>query len=122
MENDYYQKAVRFDADQALRRRGERLGWRLTLDAAAALAGEATVTARLVDSTGVPVHGALVRLRARHVTRADDPINGTAQEEGDHYVATMAMARPGLWDVNVEIVRGSDRLVTDRRLELPTIP
>jgi nitrogen fixation protein FixH len=120
IESDYYQKAVRFDADQALRRRSERLGWHLALDAAAT-DGQATVTARLVDSTGAPVHGAIVRFRARHVARSNDAISGVAHEAGDAYVATMAMARRGLWDVDVEVVRGNERFVTEQRLELPTL-
>ena len=120
IESDYYQKAVRFDADQALRRRSERLGWHVALDAAAT-DGQATVTARLVDSTGAPVRGATVRFRARHVARSNDAISGVARETGDQYVATMAMARRGLWDVDVEVVRGNDRFVTEQRLELPAL-
>ena len=119
IESDYYQKAVRFDADQALRRRSERLGWHVALDAAAT-DGQATITARLVDSTGAPVHGAIVRFRARHVARSNDAISGVAHQTGDAYVATMAMARRGLWDVDVEVVRGNERFVTVQRLELPT--
>jgi nitrogen fixation protein FixH len=119
-ESDYYQKAVRFDADQAMRRRGERLGWHLTLVANSATVGEATLTAELVDSTGAPVHGAVVRLTARHVARGDEPISAAAREEGNHYVATLPMVRRGLWDVDVEIVRGTDRFVTGQRLDLPT--
>ena len=118
-ESDYYQKAVRFDADQALRRRSERLGWHLTLVANSATAGEATITAALVDSSGAPVHGAVMRLTARHVARGDEPFSATAREDGDHYVATLPMARRGLWDVDVEIVRGTDRFVTEQRLDLP---
>jgi len=120
IESDYYQKAVRFDADQALRRRSERLGWHVALDAAAT-DGQATVTARLVDSTGAPVRGATVRFRARHVARSNDAISGVARETGDQYFATMAMARRGLWDVDVEVVRGNDRFVTEQRLELPAL-
>lgn len=121
VEADYYQKAVRFDADQALRRRSNRLGWHLTLVANSATAGQATLTAALVDSSGAPVRGAVVRLSARHVARADSPFNATAREEGDVYVATLPMARRGLWDVGVEIVRGSDRFVTEQRLDLPLL-
>jgi nitrogen fixation protein FixH len=117
VEPDYYQKAVRFDADQALRRRGERLGWRVAIDATPGT-DAATVTARLEDSTGAPLHGATVRLRARHVARGNEPVSATAAEQGDHYVATMAMTRLGLWDVDIEIVRGNSRFVTEQRLEL----
>jgi len=119
IERDYYQRAVRYDADQALRRRSARLGWRLSLDATRTSAGQATVTATLVDSTGVPVRGALVRLTARAVARGNDTFTSTALETGDRYVATLAMARRGLWDVGVEAVRGGDRFVITRRLDLP---
>jgi len=119
VEADYYQKAVRFDADQALHRRSARLGWRFALVANSSTAGHATLTASLADSTGAPVRGAIVRLTARHVARADEPFTAAAREEGDHYVATLPMVRRGLWDVSVEIVRGSERFVTEQRLDLP---
>lgn len=121
VEADYYQKAVRFDADQALHRRSQRLGWQLALVASSSIAGEVTLKATLADSTGAPVRGAVVRLTARHVARADEPFAATAREEGDHYEATLAMVRRGLWDVSVEIVRGSDRFVTTQRLDLPAV-
>lgn len=122
VESDYYQKAVRFDADQAMRRRSERLGWRLTLAANSAIAGETTLTATLVDSSGAPVRGAVVRFTALAVARGNDPLTGSAREEGDHYVATLPMIRRGLWDINVEVVRGNERFVTAQRLELPSSP
>ena len=119
VETDYYQKAVRFDADQAMRRRSERSGWRLALTAAPAATGGQTLTASLVDSTGVPVRGAVVRFTALAVARGNDPVRGTAREAGDQYVATLLMIRRGLWDVSVEVVRGSERFVAAQRLDLP---
>lgn len=122
VESDYYQKAVRFDADQALQRRSERLGWRLVLATTTAAPGQELLTASLGDSTGAPVRGAVVRFTARAVARGNDPVSGTAREDGDHYVATLPMVRRGLWDIGVEIVRGSDRFVTARRVDLPPAP
>ena len=122
VESDYYQKAVRFDADQAMRRRSERLGWRLALTAAPAAAGGETLTALVVDSTGAPVRGAVVRFTALAVARGNDPVSGAARADGDHYVATLPMIRRGLWDVNVQVVRGSDRFVAAQRLDLPSSP
>jgi hypothetical protein len=97
------------------------MGWRLSLAANSATAGEATLTATLLDSTGTPVRGAVVRLTARHVARGDAPFSATAREEGDHYEAILPLVRRGLWDVTVEIVRGTDRYVTSQRLDLPAI-
>jgi nitrogen fixation protein FixH len=121
IESDYYQKAVRFDADQALRHRSERLGWRLTLGATRTSAGEASVTATLVDSTGAPVRGAVLRFSARAVARRNSTLTATALEAGDRYVAQLPMDRRGLWDVDVEAVRGGDRFVMTQRLDLPDV-
>jgi nitrogen fixation protein FixH len=121
IETDYYQKAVRFDADQALKRRSERLGWRLQLASAKAGEGHETVSVSLADSAGAPVRGAVVRIAAHAVARANDVFTGTAIETGDVYIATLPMVRRGLWDVDVEVVRGSDRFITTQRLDLPEI-
>lgn len=122
IESDYYQKAVRFDADQALRRRSERLGWRVTLHAARTTSDAATVTASLVDSTGIAVRGAIVRLTARAVARGNTTLTATTRETDSGYTATMAIDRRGLWDVGVEAVRGSERFVALQRLDLQGRP
>ncbi len=122
IERDYYQKAVRFDADQALRRRSERLGWRVTLDARRISPTEATVTAVLVDSTGAAVRGAVVRLAAHAVARSNDVFTATAVAAGDRYVAAVPVNRGGLWEMDLEAVRGGDRFVITQRLDLPEAP
>jgi nitrogen fixation protein FixH len=119
---DYYQRAVRFDADQALRQRSERLGWRVTLSAARTSAGEATVTAVLVDSTGAPVRGAIVRIAAHAVARSNDVFTAAAIPSGDRYLAVVPVNRGGLWDMDVEAVRGGERFVATQRLDLPESP
>lgn len=121
IESDYYQKAVRFDADQALRHRSERLGWRVTLDATRTDARVTTVRATLVDSGGAPVHGARLRLTAHAVARANTVLSAVARETGDLYLAVLPMDRHGLWDVNVEAVRGTDRFIVTQRLDLPEL-
>ena len=119
IEPDYYQKAVRFDAEQALRRRSDRLGWHVALVASRTTASEAALNAALVDSLGAPVRGAIVRITAHAVARANDTFTATARELGDRYVAMLPIARRGLWDVEVEAVRGSQRFVASQRLDLP---
>ena len=119
---DYYQRAVRFDADQALRQRSARLGWRVSLEAARTSAGEATVTAVLLDSAGAPVRGAIVRIAAHAVARSNDVFTATATPAGDRYLAVVPVNRGGLWDIDVEAVRGSERFVTTQRLDLPDAP
>ena len=119
---DYYQRAVRFDADQALRQRSARLGWRVSLEAARTSAAEATVTAVLVDSTGAPIRGAIVRIAAHAVARSNDVFTATATPAGDKYVAVVPVNRGGLWEMNVEAVRGSERFVATQRLDLPDKP
>lgn len=121
IESDYYQKAVRFDADQALQKRSDRLGWHLALGAARTSADTAMLTAALVDSTGAPVRGALVRLTARAVARGNTTLTATAHEAGDQYVASLAMNRRGLWDIGFEAVRNGDRFVASQRIDLPDV-
>ena len=122
IQPDYYQKAVRYDADQALRRRSERLGWRVTLQATRTTDAEAEVTAVLVDSTGALVRGAVVRIAARAVVRSNDVFSATAIEAGDRYLAAVPVIRGGLWDFDVEAVRGGERFVATQRLDLPERP
>lgn len=119
---DYYQRAVRFDADQALRQRSARLGWRVSLEAARSSATEATVTAVLVDSAGAPIRGAIVRIAAHAVARSNDVFTATATAAGDQYLAVLPVNRGGLWELNVEAVRGSERFVATQRLDLPDTP
>lgn len=119
---DYYQRAVRFDADQALRQRSERLGWRVSLEAARTSAAEAAVTAVLVDSTGAPIRGAIVRIAAHAVARSNDVFTATAVAADDRYLAVLPVNRGGLWELNVEAVRGSERFVATQRLDLPDRP
>ncbi len=118
IERDYYQKAVRFDADQALRRRSERLGWRVTVEATRTSATDAEVRALLVDSTGAPVRGAVLRIAAHAVARSNDVFTATTAEVGDRYVAAMPVNRGGLWNFDIEVVRGGDRFVASQRLDL----
>ncbi|HEY3288420.1 MAG TPA: FixH family protein [Gemmatimonadaceae bacterium] len=120
IESDYYQKAVRFDADQALRRRSERLGWRVTLDAVRTSATDARISATLVDTAGQPVRGAIVRIAAHAVARSNAVLTTTAIEAGDRYVAALPVRRGGLWNFDVEVVRGGDRFVASQRLDLGT--
>ncbi len=119
---DYYQRAVRFDADQALRQRSERLGWRVSLEASRTTAAEATVTALLVDSIGAPIRGAVVRIAAHAVARSNDVFTATATAAGDKYLAVLPVNRGGLWDMDVEAVRGGERFVATQRLDLPETP
>ena len=119
---DYYQRAVRFDADQALRQRSERLGWRVSLEAARTSGAEATVTAVLVDSLGAPIRGAVVRIAAHAVARSNDVFTASATAAGDKYLAVLPVNRGGLWDMDVEAVRGSERFVATQRLDLPDTP
>ena len=122
VERDYYQRAVRFDADQALRQRSARLGWRVNLNARRTTQTQAVLTAVLVDSTGASVNGATVRIAAHAVARGNDVFTATAIDAGDRYIAELPVNRGGLWDVDVEAVRGTDRFVITQRLDLPGRP
>ena len=76
----------------------------------------------LAMSTGAPVRGAVVRIAARAVVRSNDVFTATAIEAGDRYLAAVPVIRGGLWDFDVEAVRGGERFVATHRLDLPERP
>ncbi|MBX9928630.1 MAG: FixH family protein [Gemmatimonadaceae bacterium] len=121
-ESDYYQKAIRFDATQALRRRGERLGWALTTDAGIRGTNGSSLSLTLRDRAGVPITDATVRITARHVARASRAVTGVLPWRDDAYVGALALDRDGLWDLEIDVIRGTDHLVETRRIELGRAP
>ena len=73
IEPDYYRKAVAWDTTLAQARHNALLGWRLT-PAMSAIAsdGSSLLSARLTDSTGSEISGAVIRVSALAVARASD--------------------------------------------------
>jgi nitrogen fixation protein FixH len=117
-DEQYYRRAVNWDADQAVAARGARLGWTVVLDARLQPVGKSTVAVRITDRDGQPVNRATVRVRGYHLAHANTEAAATAVAQGDHYAAELGLRDPGLWQLHVEIWRGTDRLMLERRLDV----
>lgn len=107
VERDYYARGLAWDAERAAERAGERLGWQLALAITPARQwGQRRVEARLADREGRALAGARVQLEARHLARGAQLLRTALTPlEAGRYVATLALRRPGLWELRVRVER-----------------
>lgn len=119
VEPDYYQKAVAFDDELALRAASARLGWQVAPVLQLGRPGQpGSVSITLRDSAGVPVTGARVDLLAMHNARASRQLASTLTERGDGaYSAPLAAERPGEWELRFVVTRASDRFAVRSRVD-----
>jgi nitrogen fixation protein FixH len=117
VEPDYYARGVAFDSTMALERRNASLGWRATADFAA-VAGGTRLRVRLSDPTGTPVRGANVRAVLVSNLDASHPVSvSLAADDSGGYVATTEVLHRGLWDVQLDARRDTDRFTPVVRAE-----
>jgi nitrogen fixation protein FixH len=111
VEDDYYQKALRWDETRAQQRRNFALGWNLTFEVQgpAAPGDRAEVSVSLLDAASEPIDGAIIELETFHNARADDILKTTFVGTGDGtYTSSLPMRRSGLWEFRFVVTRGSD--------------
>lgn len=120
VEQDYYQRAVRWDEYAALRQASTALGWqaRMTLElerTAASSESDGTLRLQLTDRAGLPVLGAHVTARVFHGAHADLPrdVELTAVSPGV-YEAPIGPAHQGIWQASLVARRGDDTFLLDR--------
>jgi nitrogen fixation protein FixH len=111
---DYYQRAADWDATMHEAQASADLGWRADL---AVRGRELTVT--VVDRGGAPVTDAAVELTAVPRGRVDATVTaiGVAVAPGVYRVA-LTGHRGGLHDVALRVVRGGERFVADRLIDV----
>lgn len=118
----YYQHAMNYDAEQAMQQRSARLGWQVRVSPTPPGAPDPRgFTARVLDRDGTPITGATVRMTAYHLAHADDIASVHAQPSADGYAASLTGMRPGLWDVEVEVYRGTDHVRLVQRVDVPRV-
>jgi hypothetical protein len=112
VEEDYYQKAMKWDDQRAQDRTNEELGWSLTFAAAppATPGGRPTIEVRLTDGDGGHLAGATIALETFHNARSDEIIHIAfeAGEEVGLYTASPAMRHNGLWELRFTVDHGGD--------------
>jgi len=109
VEPNYYAKALAWDETMAQQARNEALGWSLDLRVEPTGGRDAmAVVARLADRAGAPIAGARIAIEARHNARANRVLTAALEPRGPGYMATMPLARPGLWEFRARVTRGAD--------------
>ena len=119
VEPEYYRKAVAWDEEMAQQGRNIALGW--STHSALRLGTNGTpgrLELQLADSLGQPLSGAAVTALVMHNARAAAVQEVTLREEGrGRYTASVAAARPGVWDIRLSVERDSRRFTARERIQ-----
>ena len=111
VEEDYYQKAIRWDEKRAQDARNGELAWRLDVDVLPpSVQGDAAVVdLALTGGAGSPLAGAAVAVEAFHNARAHDILRGSTVTDGDGRGSMdLAMERNGVWELRFTVDHGGD--------------
>lgn len=124
IEPDYYRKALAWDTTLAEARHNAALGWRLTpVLGPIGHDGVALLRARLTDSTGAAIGGAVVHVAALHVARASAVHEVTLTDSGrGEYAARLDARRPGQWELRFDATVGGQRFTQVDRVEAYAAP
>lgn len=112
VEEDYYQKALRWDDKRAQDLRNTELGWTIRFDLADRRAPDGTLElhARLTDAEGNEIPDAKVTVETFHNARAARIVRADLlRGEDGEYRAALPIFRPGLWEFRFQATRGNDR-------------
>jgi nitrogen fixation protein FixH len=118
-EEDYYRKAVDWDARMLRQRQSQALGW--TAELSVASTRPHPVSLQLRDARGNAVSNARVNAVAFHNARARHPLVLALEEVSPGlYHVELGAVRPGLWELRLRASRGRDHHETTHRFEVPT--
>jgi len=120
IEPDYYRKAVAWDTTLAQARHNALLGWRLTPGMSAiASDGSSLLSARLTDSTGSAISGAVIRVSALAVARASDVHDMTLTPSAGtgNYAVRFDARRAGEWELRFDATLGAEHFTQVSRVE-----
>ena len=120
IEENYYQRGVRWDDELAQRAHNQALGWRVvaTMSTERESSGERLHIA-LTDSAVMPIDGASIVVKAVHIARASEPVEVTlAQLAPGEYEARVPVQRAGLWELRIDVRRGAERFTATERLDV----
>ena len=121
VEENYYERGIRWDEELAQRAHNRALGWKLAATMSAAEPGKGTLLRiALTDSSVAPINGASVSVKAMHVARASEAVDLTlASAAPGEYEARIPSTRAGLWELRIDVHRGTERFTATERVDLP---
>jgi nitrogen fixation protein FixH len=119
---DYYEQGRQYEKN-AIKRlvAHNKLQWESKLEIPEAITLNKADTYRFsaVDSRGLPINNADVKLVAYRPSDADADFTTTLQPVAPGlYQASLSFPLPGVWDLNVKVQRGDDRLEMIQRLSV----
>jgi nitrogen fixation protein FixH len=113
---DPFETATHFDE---VRHNAEALGWTLSLEGAGLRTGSQALRFSVASRGGSPLEGAEVRVKlSRPGTAWKDAVAAARPEGGGRFVAEVSFPEPGIWDLEIQTTRGSDRLAFERRVDV----
>ncbi len=118
VEEDYYQKAVNWEAKQAQDRNNTELGWTLNPSVGMINDDQATriLTAELIGRDSNPITGATIRVETFHNVRSGEILRADLDETvPGHYEIQLPMLRAGLWEIRFTAELGSERFTHTAR-------
>ena len=123
VEEDYYKKALAWDATMAQERHNAELGWDATVLAAPGATGGVVLTAQVKDRDGEVVTPDAIEVEAFHNARAAHILRASLERADDgSFAAALPMRRPGLWELRLVIRRGDDRFTQVIRQDIVPPP
>lgn len=124
VEEDYYQRGVHWDDELAQRARNAALGWTLAASISPIREGGGSdLTVALRDSVVAPISGASITVRAMHVARANDAVELRLEPSTPGtYAVHMPIQRAGLWELRIDVQRGTERFTATERLDVRSGP
>jgi nitrogen fixation protein FixH len=118
IDPNYYAKATAWDTTMARARANVALGWRSDARLERWTRGGTPLVVALADSAGVPVTGAGVHVELVDNLAPDRPLEAVVHETGKgRYEANVALPRPGLWELRLQVRRDSTFYSADLRRE-----
>ena len=112
VEEDYYQKALKWDDKRAQDQRNTDLGWTIEFDLAERRTPDGTLElhARLTDAGGDDIPDARISVETFHNARAARIVRADlSRGEDGAYSAALPIFRPGLWEFRFQAARGDVR-------------
>ena len=110
----YGERAVAWDVRQARKQASKELGWKVQIERSGPNLSEMTIT--VVDAENKPVADCTGSVRMFHFTRVAEQFEGKLIEtEPGIYMVPINVAKPGRWQLELEIRASGDRHFWDER-------
>lgn len=114
-----YDRGLHYNRELEVAAAQAALGWQVEFSARLESGRHGVLEASLHDRDGRPVEGADIEARfLRPTSEGHDFTLALAPAGGGRYAATFELPLAGLWDIRLQVLRGGDRWVGQKRFFL----